>query len=110
MKRLMTALLAATFAAALFAPTAALADGPAAFKVNKCNECHSVKVAGIAIKGTPEEEAPDLSKAGKTGDKKWIAKYVLKKVDNKEGEKHKKKCRGSKDDLKIIAEWLGGLK
>lgn len=101
------------FVAALGFSSAAFADtsGPDAFRANKCQECHSVKVAGIAQTGTPEgdKRPPDLSKAGEKRDKKWIAKYLIKKVDI-DGVKHEKRFSGTKEELKAIATWLGTLK
>lgn len=101
----------ATFAAtALLAPAVASADGPEIFKAQKCTSCHSVTVAGISHIATPDDDkAPDLSKVGATLDKRAIATYLLKKSEIN-GEKHKKAFQGTTDELKTIAEWLGGLK
>ena len=92
-------------------PAAALADGPDLFKTHKCNSCHSVKVASIALApgADADKDAPDLSKTGSKYDKKAIAMWLLKKSDHK-GVKHKKLFEGSTEDLKAISSWLEGLK
>ena len=94
----------------VFAPLAVsqAATGPEVFRAQACTECHTVTAASIALDkdGTLET---DLSKVGATYDKKWIARFLLKKVERK-GELHKKKFRGEKADLKTIAIWLESLK
>ena len=111
MKSMFKGTLASLAALAILAPTAALADGPEVFKAQKCNSCHSVKAAGIAIAAgaDADKDAPDLSKVGASLDKKGIALFVLKKSEIK-GVKHKKAYAGSNEDLKTVAEWLAGLK
>ncbi|MBL8788177.1 MAG: c-type cytochrome [Deltaproteobacteria bacterium] len=107
--KLMTKSLAGLIVSAFLAP-AALATGPEVFTAQKCNSCHSVKVAGIARLPNPDDDkAPDLSKVGAELDKKAIALFVLKKSEIK-GEKHKKAFQGTTEELKTVAEWLAGLK
>ena len=107
---MLTKLIGSSFAALILAAApAALADGPSVFKAEGCTECHSVSAKGIKLNadGTLEK---DLSHIGAKHDKKWIAGVLLQKVDNEKGDKHKKKWRGSKHDLKVLAEWLESLK
>lgn len=90
-------------------PGAALADGPEVFKAQGCTKCHSVSGASISRDAAHDEEAKDLSKVGGSHDKKWIAQFLLKKVD-REGEKHKKGWQGTTEELKTLATWLETLK
>ncbi len=108
MKNLIRNTLAALALSALVAP-AALADGPQVFQEQGCNKCHSVTAAGISRATPHDEEAKDLSKVGATHDKKAIALFLLKKTEI-DGEKHKKQFQGTTEQLKTVAEWLGGLK
>ena len=88
--------------------SASAATGPEVFSAQGCTECHSVKSLGIKLDKDGTLEA-DLSTVGRDHDKKWIARFLLKKVE-KDGEKHKKKFRGAKEDLKVIAIWLAAQK
>ena len=100
----------AIFVTAILAvPGVALAEGPDVFKSQGCTKCHSVTGSGIARDAAHDEEAKDLSKIGARHDNKWIAQWLLKKVDV-DGEKHKKTYQGSTDDLKTLATWLESLK
>ena len=99
-------------------PRSTAADGKEIFLANKCNSCHAIKSLSIAKKADPadKEEAseskrkpPDLSGAGKKHDAAWITKYLLKQVDN-DGEKHRKRFKGTDEDLKVLASWLETLK
>ena len=110
MNKLFRNALATLAAGALLAPAAALADGPTVFRAQGCTNCHGVSAASISRSATPDDDkAPDLSKVGATLDKKAIASYLLKKTEIN-GEKHKKAFQGTTEELKTIAEWLGGLK
>lgn len=96
------------------APAAAADSGKDVFIAQSCNDCHTIESEGIALgEGAEEEEdaedAPDLSDVGSEYEKVWIAKYLLKQVD-KDGEKHKKRFRGSKQELVQVATWLATLK
>ena len=96
--------------ALVLSPAIASAEGPDIFKAQKCNDCHSISVAGIASKDTANtEKAPDLSHVGKTMTKQAIAGFVLKKTEM-HGEKHKKLFGGTTDELKVVATWLESLK
>ncbi|MFN7953279.1 MAG: c-type cytochrome [bacterium] len=118
----MTALVIATIVAAP-AARAQDADGKKIFVAQKCNRCHKIESQGVAIveseDPTDEEgdepdtgekrDPPDLSNVGAEKDKLWIAKFLVKQ-ETLDGRKHKKRFRGTKDELKVVAEWLGGLK
>ena len=90
------------------------------FTTNKCTQCHSIdslKIAKVKSEEKEEELAegeekidpPDLSGVGKEHDPAFITKWLMKeeKID---GHKHKKKFKGSPEDLKVLADWLGTLK
>ena len=109
MKRFIRRTLATLTGALLLAPMTASADGPEVFRAQKCTTCHAVSVAGITRQANPDEDGPDLAKVGATLDKKAIALFLLKKTEIK-GEKHKKAFQGTQDELRTVAEWLGGLK
>jgi mono/diheme cytochrome c family protein len=108
------ALICATAAAPVKAEDSA---GLKLFKQNKCAQCHSIDALKISkVKSDDDEEAvldengkkidpPDLSGVGKDHDAAWFAKWLKKEVEV-EGHKHKKKFKGSEDDLKVITEWL----
>lgn len=112
--------LAGVAALAVFAAPpspAPAADGKEIFLANKCNSCHSIKSQSVVKKADPAEEPakegdrkpPDLSDVGKKRKADWIAQYMMKAVDN-DGEKHRKKFKGTEADLKILAAWLETLK
>lgn len=113
-----------SFGVALAPSASAAADGKDLFVKYKCNECHSIKAAGIEVKpsddageedpfGGEEEgeqdEAPDLSSVGKEQDAAWISNYLKKKV-KLEGKKHRKRFKGPEADLKTISDFLAGMK
>lgn len=104
MKRLILALVFSAIPSLAFA-----SEGPEVFTTQKCNACHSVKVAKVGVLPGAAEKAPDLSKVGSKYDKKAIALFVLKKTEHN-GEKHKKLFEGQMEDLKVIALWLENLK
>jgi hypothetical protein len=93
------------------------AAGLKIFKQAKCTQCHSIDALKISkVKSDEDEEAvldengkkiepPDLSAVGKDHDAAWFAKWLKKEVEV-EGHKHKKKFKGSEEDLKVISEWL----
>ena len=93
-------------------------DGKQIFLDNHCNSCHSIKSQDVAKKadedadkeaGETGHKPPDLSNVGQKKDAAWISKFLLKQVDL-DGEKHRKRFRGSDDDLKVLAGWLESLK
>ncbi len=110
-----------------FAAEVAKAGVPAGQKIfldNKCTQCHAIDALKIskakADKDEEEEEAseggkkvdpPDLSDAGKNKDHDaaWFSKWLMKE-EKVEGRKHKKKFKGSPEELKTVSEWLTTLK
>lgn len=110
-------LLAWTVAAAfvlvlpLAGPTSAAESGKDLFLSHECDECHTIRSLGIEIDeaaGTDPADVSDLSGIGADRDKIWIAKYLLKQVE-KDGEKHKKRFRGSQAALVALATWLATI-
>lgn len=104
--------------------TPAKADDAAAiklFKDNKCTQCHAIDALKIEkVKGDEEEkdeadeggkkvDPPDLGGAGKEHDAAFISKWLMKE-EKIEGKKHKKKFKGSPEDLKVLSDWLATLK
>ena len=99
--------------------------GQKLFLNNHCTSCHSIKAIKIEKKVDPAEEAaakeaaskepgtkkepPDLSGVGLKHKSDWIQGWLLKKelIDWKP---HKKKFRGTPDELKTLATWLETLK
>lgn len=107
----MAATAAAVVALAADEPAKA-ADGKALFTQFKCNSCHTVKALGIAKQASAEDEKeksdrkpPDLSGVGKEHNAAWMAKYLMK-LEEIDGEKHRKKFRGTEAELKTITGWL----
>lgn len=85
-------------------------DGKKVFTEHECGDCHGVKAAGIAEpKAAKEDKGPDLSGIVAKRGAEWIGRY-LKKKEKIDGVKHKKKFRGSKDELKALVDWLSSLK
>ena len=109
------------------AAEAAKADIPAGQKLfldNKCTQCHNIsalKIAKVKSDNAEEEEEaseggkkvepPDLSDIGKDKDHDaaWFTKWLMKE-EKIEGRKHKKKFKGSPEELKTVADWLTTLK
>lgn len=99
-------------------PVAADEAGKAAFIAAKCNDCHSIKAAGIEVKKGEEslegdddgDKSPDLSGVGAEHDADWMAQFLKKKVKNDDGKKHKKRFKGSDDKLKELTTYLASLK
>lgn len=94
------------------------ADGKEIFIANKCQSCHSIKSMALEKKADPAEadeksestrKPPDLSSVGKKRTADWITKFMLKQIDN-DGEKHRKRFKGTEADLKVLAAWLETLK
>ena len=108
----------ALLAAYAAVPRSKAADGKEVFLTYKCNSCHSIKSQSIAKKADPAEEEeksesdrkpPDLSSVGKKHNADWITKFMLKQIDN-DGEKHRKRFKGTEAELKLLAGWLETLK
>ena len=115
-----TCALVAAMAAQGPARAAETRDGKAVFLENKCNNCHTVKAAGIEKKKAADAEAsttekksdkkpPDLSGVGLERKADWIAKFLMK-TETIKGEKHEKKFKGPEADLKLVSAWLETLK
>ena len=94
--------------------------GQKLFIKNKCSQCHTIDALKISKEESEEEEEeaeegekkvdpPDLSGAGKEREAAWIVKW-LKKLEKVEGRKHKKKFKGSEEELQALSEWLATLK
>jgi mono/diheme cytochrome c family protein len=94
------------------------AAGLKLFKQGKCVQCHSIdalKITKVKSDGDDDDavldengkkiDPPDLSGVGKDHDAAWFAKWLKKEVEV-DGHKHKKKYKGSEDDLKVITEWI----
>ena len=86
-------------------PPPASNDGEEAF-VRNCAECHGVKVA--KINPTTKKDAdkgPDLTGIGEKYQAGWIKRYVKVETEN-EGKAHKKKFKGSDEELQVLVDWL----
>jgi cytochrome c1 len=87
------------------------------FLAQGCNQCHSVKSAGIEVKSDGEkpelEEGgpvpPDLSGVGKKHDSKFLHLFVTKQVELHD-KKHMKKFKGTPEELDELVNWLLTLK
>jgi cytochrome c5 len=84
------------------------ADGKSVYTSNKCQTCHSMTSAGIA-KTNDKSKAPDLSGIGAQHNADWFTKY-LNKETALNGKQHGIKFKGSADELKALAAWLGQQK
>ncbi|MGH7727111.1 MAG: c-type cytochrome [Candidatus Eiseniibacteriota bacterium] len=90
-------------------------DGKALFLEFKCNGCHAVQAAGVEAKKIageepdPKEKPPDLSNVGAKKDAAWMRKYLMKQ-EKLEGKLHKKKFRGTPEQLATITDWLATQK
>lgn len=100
--------------------TEVIPPGQKMFTEFKCTQCHtidSLKIAKVKSEEKEEEaeeggkkvDPPDLSNAGKQHDVAFISKWLLKE-EKIEGKKHKKKFKGTEEELKTLSEWLGTLK
>jgi mono/diheme cytochrome c family protein len=109
-------LLTATAAGAAEADPA----GKKLFLKNKCAQCHTITALKILkdedggeeeelAEGEEKRDPPDLSGVGNEQKPEWMVKF-LKKIEKLEGRKHKKKFKGSDEDLQAISDWLGTLK
>lgn len=99
----------------------AIPRGQQIFAEYKCTQCHSIdslKIAKVKSHGEDDDEAdeggkklepPDLSGIGNEAKADFIVKW-LKKEEAVDGHKHKKKFKGSEEDLHVLADWLGTLK
>jgi mono/diheme cytochrome c family protein len=106
-----------------FAALAALTFGVAArggdeagrkvFLDNKCTRCHEVSSQGIASTRDEAEsegkEPVDLSDVGSKHDAAWIEGF-LQRRETLDGHKHKKKFRGTDEELQALVAWLTTLR
>ncbi len=103
---------------------AAVPAGQKIFLQNKCTQCHAISALKIAKVKSDEStadvdedeallgkkiEPPDLSDVGKKKEKDWIVKWLKKEV-KLDGHKHKKKFKGSDEELDTLATWVASLK
>ena len=80
-------------------------DGEKVFTEN-CAECHGVKVAGIMAKTKDaEKKGPDLTGIGEKYQTGWMKKYVMQEAEH-DGKSHKKKFKGSDEELQVLVDWL----
>ena len=94
---------------ASFAQATDEAAGKTLFLEKKCNLCHAVESQGIAKK-SEKMKGEDLSDAGnQVSDAAWVKGWILQ-TELKEGEKHKKKWKGTDEELKTIVNWVLSLK
>lgn len=113
------------FSLILFLPKHAIAQsGKDIYLKYKCHKCHTIKAQNIGPilkdeKGEEEEEEKeekgkkkitDLSGVGLKRNAEWIKAYLLKKVKDEKGKKHKPKWKGTDAELKIVSEWLAQQK
>jgi hypothetical protein len=80
--------------------------GDKIFVEKKCGTCHSVESSNITSK---KKDAVDLSDTGKERTADFFNKYLNKqeKINDKE---HKTAFKGTEAELKVLSEWLAGLK
>ena len=96
-----------TGAAFIDEPTAtpALNDGKETY-VQHCGECHGVKVAQInPTTRNAQNKGPDLTGIGEKYQPGWIKKYIMEEAEI-EGKSHKKKFKGSDEELQVLVDWL----
>jgi hypothetical protein len=108
----------ALIVAALFAlPAVAFAsapDGRQTFVDMKCNTCHTVESLGIEVlpdeeEDEEEQQITDLSTVGDRRDTDWIQRF-LKREERIDGQRHRRRFRGSDAELEALATWLSSLK
>jgi mono/diheme cytochrome c family protein len=110
MRKAIAILSLAVFALAVgLASVAQAADGKALFVEKKCNLCHAVDSQGIEKKSAKMKGA-ELSDAGSRVESADALKKFLTQETMKDGEKHKKKWKGTDEELDTIVEWVMSLK
>lgn len=86
-------------------------DGKAIFLAYKCNSCHTMQALGIArkkVEGEEEEgkkKPPDLSSVGLERKAAWMQKFLLKQ-ETIDGEHHRRKFKGTDQELQTLTTWL----
>ncbi len=72
----------------------------------RCNLCHSLSTQGIEAKTKSNKlKGPDLVGLAKKYKAGWIGRYLKKEAD-KEGKSHKKKFKGTDEELQTLVDWL----
>ena len=85
--------------------TPALEDGKEAY-VKHCGECHGVKVARISpTTKNADDRGSDLTGIGEKYQSDWLKKYVMEE-EELDGKSHKKKFKGSDEELQVLVDWL----
>jgi mono/diheme cytochrome c family protein len=85
------------------------ADGKVLFVEKKCNLCHAVDSQGIEKKSEKMKGA-ELSDAGNMiSDADWLKKF-LTQDELKDGDKHKRKWKGTDEELDAVVTWVMSLK
>ena len=91
------------------APVSYAADGKALFTEKKCNLCHSIDSQGIQ-KTSEKMKGAELSDTGSTiTSADWLKKFLTQE-ELKEGEKHKRKWKGTDEELDTLVNWILTLK
>ena len=96
-----------TGAALITEPTAppAYDDGKEAYEQH-CGECHGVKSAEIKPKTkNNQDKGADLGGIGEKYQEGWIKRYVKQEEDH-DGKSHRKKFKGSDEELQVLVDWL----
>jgi hypothetical protein len=80
------------------------------FLAQRCERCHTVRVAGIGVpderEGQAEDDDPmDLSDAGETRTAEWLRLY-LRREESIDGAKHYKAFDGTEEEEAALVEWL----
>lgn len=96
----------------------ASADSKELLIKKKCNDCHSVQIHSIEKKPTKKgklRKGPDLSGTGLDHDAAWFTQYLNKEIEKKSNYsdkqvKHKKKFKGTPDQLKSVVQYMTTLK
>ena len=79
--------------------------GKEAYEKN-CGECHGVEVADITpTTKVDADRGPDLTGLSERYESDWLSKYVMQEAEI-EGKSHKKKFKGSDEELQVLVDWL----
>ena len=83
----------------------AFEDGKETYEQH-CAECHGVKVAKISPTTKKDaDRGPDLTGIGEKYQENWIKRYVKMEAEN-DGKSHKKRFKGSDEELQVLVDWL----
>ena len=80
-------------------------EGHQVFVAAKCHTCHAVASASIAARAKEEARGPDLG-GYVTDDATALARY-LRREEERDGDKHKARFRGTDEELGLLLAWLG---